>query len=122
MGSGILARLNLSSGEARTAFIESESIIWGKNVSSRPAGWQTRGARAETELKRRTWQRCCRMVTSSPSGMSPTWSSKKRLRKARDSTCVWRVSGRHGSASQLRWRCCINDFGFSESAHAALRH
>ena len=31
----VLARLNLSSGEARSAFLESASIIRGKNVSSR---------------------------------------------------------------------------------------
>ena len=35
----------------------------------------------------RTWQRCCRMVVSSSSGMSPTCSSTNRLRKALDSAC-----------------------------------
>ena len=36
MGLDVLARLNLSSGEARSAFLESASFIRGKNVSSFP--------------------------------------------------------------------------------------
>ena len=110
------------SGEAQTAFFESESFIRGKNVSSspcrmRPAPEQSRGQREGAEG--RAWHRYCRMVVSSSSGISPTWSSRKRLRNARDSTCgqaPQRTRQRHAyrAARVVRSVACISDFGFQK--------